>query len=261
MQKINYSVLTQAEYSEFQFLVLGIVEKHDPAVVGVKPFFDELKASESHLSLLTEPRVKHPLTSSIQQDDKRVRELCLVVLNQLQNTKKSNLSVFEPALFVLEPLAKQYLANNSHSNREKLNDRLRNFLERVKADAAMNGFVKLLGVDMYIAELAVVKSRMDENSATRTEAFVRKRTVREMQIRKSIDQKLLNLLKAIDLAKVTNKTYDFSGLDTELGLLFDTYRSKIRSRTTRNLNKAIKKESAASTTKSVATETLEDGLV
>ncbi|MFZ4583055.1 MAG: hypothetical protein ACOYM7_10440, partial [Paludibacter sp.] len=115
--------------------------------------------------------------------------------------------------------------------------------------------------DKYITELGVVKSRIDHNNALRSDYLVAQRAVREMQLRKALNKAMSDLLKAIELAKVTNKTFDFGPFDTELSVLFTVYRSKLRSRSTRRLNNVIKKESVASTTTSVATETLENGLI
>ena len=261
MDKLNWNQLSQSELAELVISTLGIVERHDPQVMGVKPFYDLLKAAEPQLGLLTATRIAHPLTPNIATDDKRARELCLAIVTQLRAARKSKVTVYESALLLLEPLAKKYLANNQHSNREKLSDRLRNFLDAATVNETIVDAAKALSIDVYITELGVVKSRIDQNNATRSSDFAAQRIVKEMQLRKAINKAMSDLLKAIDLAKVTNKAFNFGPFDTELGLLFTSYRSKLRSRATRRLNNVIKKESAASTSKSVATETLEDGLV
>jgi type VI protein secretion system component Hcp len=125
----------------------------------------------------------------------------------------------------------------------------------------MRNAAKALGIEVYITELGVVKSRIDQNNALRSDYLVSQRAVREMQLRKALNKAMSDLQKAIELAKVTNKTFDFGPFDTEIGVLFTFYRSKLRNRSTRRINNVIKKESAATTAKSVATETLENGLV
>ncbi len=253
--------LNNAEYVAFNRAFKEIVEKYNPELIGIMPVFEELDAFASQVSILIEPRSKHPLTPSIQEDEKRMRELCGMIETQLGLGKKGKKQELDSALLLIEPFAKKYLAKQKTNTRTQLNENVEKFLDIIGSEKAMSDAAKLLNVDVYIAELSEVKGRMIENSATRGEAELERRIQREMQIRKTNNQNILILLKAIDVAKVVNKTFDFSSLNTELGFLFDTYNSKIKARATRNLNNAIKKESAASTTKSVATETLEDGLV
>ena len=261
MITVNWNQLSQSELAKLVISTLVIVERHDPQVMGVKPFYDLLNATEPQLGLLTATRIAHPLTPNIATDDKRARELCLAIVTQLRAVSKSKVAVYESALFMMEPLAKKYLANNYQSNREKLNDSLRNFLDAVTANETIADAAKVLSIDVYITELGAVKSRIDQNSASRSVDFVAQRAVKELQLRKTINKAMSDLLKAIDLAKVTNKAFNFGAFDTEIGVLFTGYRSKLRSRATRRINNVIKKESVATTSKSVATETLENGLV
>jgi hypothetical protein len=250
-----------AEASELAVSFLAIVAKHDPQVMGVKPFYDLLKALEPQLSLLTTPRIAHPLTPDIQKDIRRANELSLAIVTQLKAVEQSKLEAYKAPFLLISPLAKQYLTKNYKSTREKFNDKTRNFLDAANKTEEMRNAAKALGIDVFISELGVVKSRIDQNDALRSEYSISRRAVKEMQLRKALNKAMSDLLKAIELAKVTNKTFDFGPFDTELGVLFTVYRSKLRSRSTRRLNNVLKKESAATTAKSVATETLENGLI
>lgn len=261
MERFCLNQLTQAEVSELVISFLALVEKQDPQVMGVKPFYDLLKAHEPQLSLLTTPRVAHPLTPDIQQDTKRANELCMAVLTQTKAVEQSKLEAYKAPWILIAPLAKKYLTKNYKSTRTTFNDRTRNFLEAVNATEEMRNAAKALGIEVYITELGVVKNRIDQNNALRSDYLVAQRAVREMQLRKALNKAMSDLLKAIELAKVTNKTFDFGPFDTELGVLLTTYRSKLRSRSTRRINNVLKKESAATTAKSVATETLENGQI
>ena len=250
-----------AEASELAVSFLAIVAKHDPQVMGVKPFYDLLKALEPQLSVLTTKRVAHPLTPDIRQDKRHANELCMAVETQLKAAERSKMEAYKAPLLLVSPLAKQYLTGSYRSNQVKFNDKIRNFLDAANKTEEMCNAAKTLGIDKYITELGVVKNRIDQNDALRSEYSVSRRAVKEMQLRKALNKAMSDLLKAIELAKVTNKTFDFGPFDTELGVLFTVYRSKLRSRSTRRLNNAIKKESVALIAKSVATETLENGLV
>lgn len=259
MNSISFYQLTQSESAELSLSVLGVVERQNPEVMGVKPLYDLLKAFEPQLSLITTPHVAHPLTLSIETDVKRAKQLCLAIVNQTKAVEQGKVEIHKDALFQIAPLVKKYLAKNYNSNRTAFADGLRNFVDAVNATETMRNAAKALGLEVYITELGVVKSRIDQNNVLRSEDLVAQRTVKEMHLRKALNKAMSNLLKAIDLAEVTNKTFDFGPLKTELGVLFTTYRSKLRSRTTRRLNTAIKKESVATTAKSVATESNENG--
>jgi len=257
MKYLNKTQLSNAETSELVISFLGLVEKYQPAVMGVKPFYDLLKELEPQLGLLNKPASTQTLTSGILADIRRVKELNLAIATQTKAAAKSKVSVYSDALFVYDPLVKKYVTKSYRTGRSALNDNLRNFVDAANATENTRNAAKALGIDVYIAELGIVKSRMDQKSTQRSDMFVAQRTVKQMQLRKAINKAMSDLLKAIELAQVTNKEVDFVTFNTEMEVLFTGYRTQVRNRSTRRLNNVIKKESVASTTKSLATETLE----
>ena len=261
MKQVSWNQLQQAEIAELVISTLEIVEKHDPQVIGVKPFYDLLKALEPQLSVLTEPRIAHPLTPTIDDDRKRAKNLCLAIGLQIRAVHRAKVASTEASLYLIAPLAKKYLNKSYVSNSETFNDSLRNFLESVNANETISNAAKAMGIDVYIAELESVKSRLDQNSSIRGQYNVDRRTIKEKQIKKAVKKSMSDLLKAIDLAKVTNRLFDFTLLNTEFDVLYTKYSSKLRGRTTRKLNTYLKKESAALTSTSIAAEPLTDWLV
>lgn len=241
--------------------LLEIVEKHDPEAAGVKAFYELLKEQQAQLELLTNQRIRHPLSESIKSDRIRANELCMAIVAQVNAAKKGKLSTFSDALLQIVPLVQKYMMKNYSASRVAFDKQLNSFLLAVAATESTRNAAKTIGIDVYITELNVVKVRLDENIVKRGVDYLAQRNVKELNVREAVNQAITNLLRAIDLAQVSNKTFNFGPLITELNLLFTPYRALVRSRTTRRLNNAIKKESAATTAKSVATETIENVLI
>ncbi len=241
--------------------LLEIVERHDPEAAGVKAFYELLKEQQPQLELLTNPRIRHPLSELLKSERTRANELCAAIITQVNAAKKGKLTTLSSALLVIEPIVQKYLTKNYKSSQREFDKQLNSFLLSIASTESVRNAAKAIGIDVYCTELSAVKVRIDENNVKRSVDYLAQRSIKELKVREAVNQAITNLLRAIELAKVSTKTYNFGPLVTELNLLFTSYRALVRSRSTRRLNNAIKKESAASTAKSVATETLENVLI
>jgi hypothetical protein len=110
-----------------------------------------------------------------------------------------------------------------------------------------------IGIDVYVNELIVVQNRLDTNFDVRLAENAERRIIVDKKLRSSILKALANLIKAIELAQVHVTTVDFTSVVAELNELFVAYRSLVQSRSTRNKNAQLKKETAASSTTTTAT--------
>lgn len=241
--------------------LLEIVEKHDAEAAGVKAFYELLKEQQPQLELLTNPRIRHPLSELLKSERTRANELCAAIVTQVNAAKKGKLTTLSSALLEIDPFVQKYLTKNYKSSQRVFDKQLNSFLLSVSSTESVRNAAKTIGIDVYCTELSAVKVRIDENNAKRSVDYLARRSIKELKVREAVNQAITNLLRAIELAKVSTKTYNFGPLVTELNLLFTSYRALVRSRSTRRLNNAIKKESVATTAKSDATETLENVLI
>ena len=260
MIKIFYkNLLRTKEIGAFTFSLLSIVEKHDPELIGVKVYFDELNDLVPQLRLFTDSSLRSEYSDLINTDRIRVKQLCLSIIDQVRVVKKGDISAHRDAIFSLNPLVTKNLVIAKSAKWRVYSADIEKFLLGVQASELLINACKTIGIDLFIAELSTVKLRHDENCNARAYTQGVRVEFDKIALRKVIFKKVLNLLAAIDLAPVSNKTYDFMPLTIDLNTVITDFNVIVRSRKTRNLNKVIKKESAAPTTTSVATETFAEG--
>lgn len=255
MAKISISMLRNNDIPGFIEFLVRAIEKEDPETIGVKVFLEELKNSLSELELLTEPNTASKYTNLIEKDRAKIKRMCLAIVTQARASSMANMTEHNNAVFMLVPLITKYLILAKKSNWSEYRKKINSFLLAVQSTEEMKNACRTIGIDIYITELLTLKAQLDANFVLRHQENVVRSAIRERNIRKVILKRVSNLLSAIELAKVTNKTFDFGPLTTELNEGFSKYHALFSSRNSRNLNKVIKKESVDLTTKSVATET------
>jgi len=255
--KLEYSYLYLIRIKEIPGLVnvvIEIVEKYDSDTLGVKPFFDLLVEQQSQLESFSDPRVSHPLTILIKNGRKRLVELAQAIVIQTRAVEKGKISTKSEAAFLIAPLVKKYLANIALNNSKSSGKLVKSFLTALTDSESLKTAAKTLGIDDYVDELVLVKGKLDTNSAIRNADNSARRIKKEKNLKSGIIAAVTNLLKAIDLAQVHNTTLDYTPVIAELNELFVSYTALTRSRSTRNKNAVIKKQTVASspTTKATA---------
>jgi len=233
--------------------VVGIVEKYDPLSLGVKPLFDLLVEQQLQLESFTNSRVGHPLSPTIQLDRKRISELCGAIVTQSRAIEKANLTTMSEAANLILPLVKNYLLSIDKINSKLSESNVKSFLSVIGKSELISQAATTIGVDVYVNELIVVQNRLDTNFDVRLAENAERRIIVDKKLRSSILKALANLIKAIELAQVHVTTVDFTSVVAELNELFVAYRSLVQSRSTRNKNAQLKKETAASSTTTTAT--------
>ncbi len=259
MTIIPLSALRNIEIPGFIDFIVRVVEKENPEAIGVKIFFDELKNSTAELELLTLPSTGSKYTSLIRKGRTQVRFLCSAIIAQVKASSMANMTEHNNAVFVIDPLITKYLIHVYKSNWTENSKNINSFLLAVQSTEEMKNACETIGIDFNITQLANLKAQLDANIVLRYEEDVERLAVREQDLRKVVLNRVNNLLSAIELAKVTNKTFDFGPLTTAMNEGFSNYQALFRTRKTRNANKVIQKESAAPTTTSVATESFAEG--
>ena len=254
--KLEYSYLYLIRIKEIPGLVNGvhrIVENHNPETLGVKPFFDLLVEQQTQLEAFSDPRVSHPLTILIKNGRKRLVELAQAIVIQTRAVEKGKISTKSEAAFLIAPLAKKYLANIALNNSKSSEKLVKSFLTALADSVLLKTAATTIGIGDYVDELNVVKGKLDTNSATRNVDNSARRITKEKNLKSGIIAAVTNLLKAIDLAQVQNTTLDYTPVIAELNELFVSYTTLIRSRSTRNKNAVIKKQTVASSPTTTAT--------
>ncbi len=185
--------------------------------------------------------------------------MCLAIISQVKTVKRGNLAAQRDAVFSLHPIVTKNLIIAKKTKWYDYTNDIEKFLIEVQSTELFKNASKTIGIDLFIAELSAIKLRHDENCSTRTHLKNERLSLEKQKLRKVILKKISNLLAAIELAPVSNKTFDFKPLTIALNSVITNSNAVIRSRKTRNINKVIKKESVAPTIKSNATETLPVG--
>jgi hypothetical protein len=256
---IYFKTTSSLTIKEFTLLVrklLELIEKFDPEVIGVKPFFEILKMQQAHLVSINNPRIRHPLSGKIEDDRKLALSLAMAINTQFNAAKQSKISTLLDDLLLLQNFVKINFSKIYKSNVIEFETEISNFLISIKSTEELKNASKALGLDVYITELEVVKKRIDDNSNLRNNDMISRREIKSLNVRKIIEESVNNLLSAIELATVTNTLYDYKPLVTEIEVLYAQYRAKQSAKSTRKINQAIKKESAALSATTFATETL-----
>jgi len=248
---LDYTYIIQIHNKELVIVVNGvvvIVEKHDPLSMGVKPFFDLLVEQQSQLESFSDKRVSHPLTPFILQDRKRIVELSKAIGIQARAVEKGKATTMSEASFLILPLIKKHLLKIDKINSIETEKLVQSFLTALADSEMLSQAATTIGIGDYIAELKVVKSRLDSNFETRRAENSKRRIIKEKNLKVNILSALTNLLKAIDLAQVHNTAVNYTPVIAELNELFVTYTALVRSRSTRSKNAGIKKTAASSST-------------
>lgn len=254
--KIEFFNSTRIRNKEIPGVINGaitIVEKYDPVSLGIKPLFDLLVEQQLQLGSFTNSRTGHPLSPTIQQDRKRISELCGAIVTQCKAVEKANLPTVSEAANLLLPLVKRYLLNIDKVNSKLSEGNVMNFLSVLDKSELMSQAATTIGINTYVDELKVVQNRLETNFGIRLAENAERRIIVDMKLKSAILKALANLIKAIKLAQVHVTTVDFTPLVAELNELFVPYRSLIQSRSTRSKNAQQKKETAASSPTTTAT--------
>jgi hypothetical protein len=243
--KIEFFNSTRIRNKEIPGVVnggIGIVEKYNPLSLGVKPLYDLLKEQQLQLGSLTNSGLGHPLSPTIQEDRKRISKLCGAILTQCKAIENANLPSNSEAASLILPTVKKHLMSADKINSKQFESNVNDFLSIISKNELISQAATTIGIDGYVNELKVVKNRLNTNFAVRLAENAERRVIVDMNVKSSILKALTNLIKAIELAQVHNTT-------------FVPYRSLLQSRSTRNKNAQIKKETAASSTTTTATAT------
>jgi hypothetical protein len=260
MINLSLSKLTVKEFSEFTNTVIKIGEKHQPYAAEMQVFLDSLKGSTPDIELLTKQNKSNAITELIKQDRNRIKELHNAIITQIRAVEKGKIPSLDDALYLIGPLAKNYLSFAYASNSHDININTNNFLLELKSSEAHVNAAKTLGIELFTTELEAVKTRYDLNCSARRSNYAHRRAIRDRELRKVLQTKLQNFIKAKELAEITDSSFDFKPLNTDLEELYSSYRANILNRETRNLNNALKKESVTPTLTSDVTDTSNDEL-
>ena len=215
---IDYTYIYLSRINEIPVMVngvLGIVEKHDPETLGVKPLFDLVVEQQPQLMLLTEPRSKHPLSPIIYDDTKRLKELAQAIDIQAKAVAKGKIPAKTDAAFEITPLIKKYLAKIAKNNSISVVNSVSSFVDLL-TDKNLKTAATTIGISEYVDEISLVKNRLLLNSKIRNAENSARRITKEKKLKPTILNALTNLLKAIDLAQVHNTTVDYTSLIAEI---------------------------------------------
>lgn len=231
---------------------LEIVQKHDPVVLSIKPFFDLLSEKETQLSQYSEPR-QHPLSKLIDNDRKQRNDLVRAIEYQMNGVEKSKVSALTEAGSLIRPLITKYLNNFRQNNTKTADDKLKNFLSEIAGSTSLSEAAVTLAIQIYLDELTQLQKKLDEKSSKRREDKSTRQISSAIQLKNEIITSFTNLLRAIELAKVQHTGVDYMPLIAELREFLVPYRALNRSRKTRSRNEAIKNETVATSTTTSAT--------
>ena len=232
--------------------VVAIVERRNPVALGVEPFFNLLLEGQSQLTMFSNNAGSHPLTEVILNDRSQVISLANSIELQFRGVEKGKIGVVAGAVLLVKPAVKQLVFLYNLSSKIA-GTRVDNFLALINADELMRAAATTLGFDMYIGEIKLVKQRIVTNIELRRQDLAKRRISNRPVVKVNVLDAITNLLKAIELAKVQFPATDYLPLITELNELFVPYRAVGRSRSTRNMNEALKNEIAAMSTITSAT--------
>lgn len=248
----NRSLLRINEIPEVVNGIVEIIEKHNPAVLGIEPIFNLLVENQSQLGLLSTTRLKHPLTDSILKSRERRRELSRAIVMQFQAVEKADIAEKRDAVLKLKPLIAGLRMKINKVNSKILDSNAGIFLAKLEQSEELMQAATIIGIDSIIAEMKVVQNKIETEMKIRRNDQSEQRIISEKELRKSTLKTIGNMLKAIELAMLTSEV-DYTSVVAELNQFLVPYKALIRGRITRNTNAAINKETVASSTTTTAT--------
>lgn len=248
----NSRLVRVSELPELVNSVVTIVEKHNPATLGVKPFFDLLVSQQLQIGELQARQFKHPRTVIINQNRKRRLELISAIVTQFRAVGKGKVSGMSEAALLLQPLITKHLFKYESMSSKTVTGNISTFLLRMSEKEEFAPAAALIGISVYMEELRTVQSLIIADESIRRKDKSDAKIVREKQIRHNTLKAISNLLRAIELAMVHTESVDYTTVVAELNEVLISYRSMVRSRSTANTN-AINKETAASSPTTTAT--------
>lgn len=248
----NKSLLRVNEIPEVVNGIVEIIEKHNPALLGLEPIYNLLVDSQSQLGLLSVSNTGHPLTGSIRKSRARRNELGKAIVIQLRAVEKADVSVQRDPVFKMKPLISGLLMKINTVNSKTADSNASVFLAKLSQSEELRQAATAIGIDSIVEEMKVVQSLLESEVTIRLNNQSERRIIREKELRKSTLKTISNLMKAIELAMLTSEV-DYTSVVSELNQFLVPYKALTRGRVTRNTNATINKETVASSTTTTAT--------
>lgn len=248
----NKSLLRINEIPEVVNGIVEIIEKHNPAVLGIEPIYNLLVESQSQLGLLSLSSKKHPLSGSIKKNRTRRNELAKSIAIQLRAVEKADVAVHRDAVLKLKPLIAGLLMKINVTNSKIADSNAGIFLAKLEQSEELKQAATTIGIDSIINELKVVQNTLEAEMTIRRNDQSEKRIISEKELKKNTLRTISNTLKAIELALLTSEV-DYTSVVAELNQFLVPYKALIRGRVTRNTNAAINKETVVSSATTTTT--------
>jgi hypothetical protein len=237
--------IRKQEFPEIINRTITIAEKHDPVTLLIDKMFNRLSALQKQLPLLSEKKGRHPLTSVLNMQRSKRKELIQAIGMQVQAKEKAALASQTGSVALLMPLIQQYFDSLSRENQKVIHQEVNDFLVKVHADAGLSQAAQDLGINVYIDELQTLQQGIAETLTARIEDQYPNRSVDKKQIKTNIIEAFQQLLSYIQLAAVEEYDKDYSALINELNEFLAPYQALVKSRISRSKKAAAKTTTVA----------------
>ncbi len=238
LKKIPVSRLQKFELPNFTRKVLGVCEKHDAEELKINEHVEILEGMRPQLAYLVASYGPHPLTKKLNQLHKKRINDAGVIVDQVavyeRAGQESMIAALELVRFVLANTLLRLNQNTRIGATERINDF---FLQVDKSQELEEAFseLKLTG---YLNELRTSNLSFQQLENMRAVDIASRPKTNIPPIVKEVNAGLRNLLSHITLSQSRYPEVDYSQFIDELNVVITSFDAVIKSRETRNKNKA-----------------------
>ena len=237
--------LRNDEFPDVVDFTLDIVAKHNPVELKIEGFYNRLLEKQPLLEEFSKDSNLAPQKELIDSERKERWQIILAIKQQGGVAEKAAIGTQADARMKVFPVVNNHLSDLTSKNQKVINRAVVDFLREYDESAELIPAATLLGINVYIDKLKTLQQSLNVNIAARRKSMSAKRSVKLRVIRLEFVNTVGKLFSAIEVAQVENSAIDYTPLINELGELMVTYRSLVKSRSTRAKTSADKNATTA----------------
>ena len=232
----SFTRVRKNEVPEIMLAMLDIVVKHDPEAKKLVVMYNLLLELKPLLDILTLKYDGYPHSLELRNQRKLLNRLLSAILAQITAVEKGGIISSAQHAKLAVPFLKSYLKGITGNSPFVKTGKIDRLLSNLGNNTEMKAALEALGFTLLINELKVCYEKVNAFVDIRREALSGKSEFNTIEARAKIEFAIINLLNAINLAKVEHVDIDYMPLINELNVLLSSKRMIIKSRISRNNN-------------------------
>ena len=245
ISKMYFSRLRKIEVKDLASKVITIVEGYDPEALKIKEIFDLLVEQKPQIDFLDVPYGPHLISSDLVALRRRRIAIAQGIVDKVKSIEYGKTIGTDEDLKIAKSFVTRYLKGLRRDDQDEALQKVKQINYHCNNDLALTTAFEALDLTKDLDSLLHVNIIIETKYLQRGKSVSARPKDPTPGIVANLKEKLEDLFKDIDLAKIKNRDIDYKPLTDDLNEELAKYRAKLNTRASYFMNKAEQERNEA----------------